>query len=157
MDLDMVNSYASFATVRVMVLFYSIATLDTCSSCARTSAIHKVRDIQCSAERRRAQRTLQLRESLKTFTGLAEIPNSKCLREKPEVMIAPSCSFILLRYTRLFPFCRNLLEMHRKYQMKWPIYNPFLSFCRNYTFKCLFLEKKKIDFSSESCCKVGYN
>ena len=32
--------------------------------------------------------------------------------------------------------------VNSKYQSKGPIYNTFLSFCRNYTFKCIFLEKK---------------
>ena len=41
MTLYMANSYASFAAVRVIVLFYPVATDDTCGSCARTSAIHK--------------------------------------------------------------------------------------------------------------------
>ena len=41
MVLDMANSDASSAKVRVLVSFYLVATDDTSSSNARTSAIHK--------------------------------------------------------------------------------------------------------------------
>ena len=41
MVLDMANSDASSAKVRVLVSFYLVATDDTNSSNARTSAIHK--------------------------------------------------------------------------------------------------------------------
>ena len=41
MALDMVNRAASSFTVRVLVSFYLVATDDTYSSSARTSATHK--------------------------------------------------------------------------------------------------------------------
>ena len=41
MALDMANNYASFATVRVMVSFYPVATDGTSSSSAITSGIHQ--------------------------------------------------------------------------------------------------------------------
>ena len=41
MALDMANSDASSATVRVLVSFYLVANDDTCSFSARTSVIHK--------------------------------------------------------------------------------------------------------------------
>ena len=89
MVLDMANSDASSATVRVMVSFYPMIPDDTCSSSARTLAIHK--------------------EKLNApISGDEHNAKSKCLGGKPEVTITISCSFIILRYTKLFLFWRNL-------------------------------------------------
>ena len=41
MALDIANSYARSATVTVIVSFYPVATNNTCSSSAKTLAIHK--------------------------------------------------------------------------------------------------------------------
>ena len=89
MPQDMANSYASSATVRVMVSFYPVALYDICSSSARISAIHKekLNDLQ---------------------SGDKHKTKSKCLGAKPEVMIGILWSFVILRYTKLFLFCRNL-------------------------------------------------
>ena len=70
MVLDMANGDASSATVRVLVSFYLVAINDTSSSSEPRRSIQK---IQCSAKRRRTQRSVQFREALKTFTGVAEI------------------------------------------------------------------------------------
>ena len=88
MALDMANSYTSSATVRIMVSYYLVATDDTCSSSARTLAIHKEKlNVPLSGDEHNAK--------------------SKCLGEKPEVTIAISCSVIILSYAKLFLFCRN--------------------------------------------------
>ena len=94
MALDTANSYASSATVRVTVTFHPVATNDTLS--ARTSAIHKEKsNVPLTGD---AHNDLfNFVKHLKTFTGLAEIAKSKCLGENPEVTIAISCSFIILR------------------------------------------------------------
>ena len=106
MALDMANSDASSATVKDLVSFYLVAT-DESSSSARTSAIHKEKfNVPLSGDE--ANDLSNIVKHLKTFTELAEIAKSKGLREKPEVMIAMSCSFILLRHKKLFLFCRNL-------------------------------------------------
>ena len=96
--LDMANSYASSATVRGMVSFYPVDTDDTCSSSGRTSAIHTEKfNVLLSGDEHND--LFNFVKHLKTFTGLAEITKSKYLRENPEVRIAISCSFIILRYT----------------------------------------------------------
>ena len=76
-----------------MVSFYPVATHDTCSSSARTD--QNLGDIH--------------KEKLNVpLSGYHHNAKSKCLGEKPEVTIAISCSFIMLRYTKLFFFCSNL-------------------------------------------------
>ena len=94
-----------------------MATDDICSSSARTSAIHKEKfNVLLSGGEHND--LFNFVNHLKTFTGFAEIANSKFLGEKPEVTIAISqCSFVILRYTKLFLFCRNLLEMPRKFKI----------------------------------------
>ena len=57
-------SYASLATVRVMVSFYPVVTDDTCSYSATENLGDRLKEIQCSAKGRRAQRPVQLREDL---------------------------------------------------------------------------------------------
>ena len=94
-----ISSYASFAIVSVMVLFYPVATDDTYSSSVRTSAIHKENFIVLLSGGEHND-LFNFVNHIKTFTGLGE---------KPKVTIAISCSFIILRYTKLFLFCRNLL------------------------------------------------
>ena len=84
------NSYSSSATARVLVLFYLVATEDTCSSSARTSAIHEEKF------------------KVPAVTTLHNAKKGKSLRETAKVTIAMSCSFIILRYTKLILFCRNL-------------------------------------------------
>ena len=95
----------------------SVATDDICSSSARTSVIHKEKfNVLLSGGEHND--LFNFVNHLKTFTGFAEIANSKFLGEKPEVIIAISqCSFVILRYTKLFLFCRNLLEMPRKFKI----------------------------------------
>ena len=133
MALDMTNSHATSATLRVMVSFYPVATDNTCSSSTRTLAIHKEKfNVQLSGDEHNNLK------HLKGFTGLPEIAKSKCLGEKPEVTIAMSCSFIILRYTKLFLFYRRKFKIISLNQ--FTIY--LLAFCRNLTFKCIFLRKK---------------
>ena len=87
MALDMANSDASSATVRVLVSFYLAATDDTSSSSARTSAIHKEKfNVPLSGDE--LKDLFNFVKHLKTFTGLAEIAKSKGLGENPEVTIA---------------------------------------------------------------------
>ena len=74
-------------------------TDNTSSSSARTSVIHKEKfnDLLSSNEH---NDLLNFVKHLKMFTGLAEITKSKSLRENginPDVTIAISCSFIILR------------------------------------------------------------
>ena len=125
MALDMANSDASSAKVRVLVSFYLLAADDTSSFSARTFAIMSQREIQCSAKRWRTQRPVQ------HITGLAGIVKSKGLREKPEMVIIISCSFIVLRYKTLFLSCRSLYKRraHSKYYSKgWICISRLLAF-----------------------------
>jgi len=78
MALDMANSDASSATVRVLVSFYLAATDNTSNS----SAIHKEKfNVPLSGDEHK--NLFNFVKLLKTLTGLAEIANSKCLEEKP--------------------------------------------------------------------------
>ena len=69
MVLDMTN--ANSTTIRVMVSFHPVDTDDTCSSCARTSAIQKL-DVPLSGDEDKD--LVNFVYHLKTFTGLAENP-----------------------------------------------------------------------------------
>ena len=109
MVLDMANSDATSATVKVLVSFYFVLT-DESSSSARTSAIHKGKlnaGVPLSGDELNVLSSIV--KHLKTgFTGLAEIAKGKRLGEKPEVMIVISCSSSILTHKKLFLFCRNL-------------------------------------------------
>ena len=86
----MANSDANSATVRVLVLFYLMATDDTSSSGTRTLAIHKEKfNVPLSSEEH--NHLFNFMKHLKTFTRLAEIAKSKHLGENPQVKIAISC------------------------------------------------------------------
>ena len=77
MVLDMANSDSSSATVRVLVSFYLVATDDTSSSSARTSAIHKEKfNVSLSGDCEHSDRFNFVKHP-KTFIGLAEIAESK--------------------------------------------------------------------------------
>ena len=99
MALDMANSAASSAAVRVIVSFYLVATDE--SSFSATLAIHKEKfSVLLNGDE--PNDLFKIMKLLITFTGLAEIAKSKGLGENPEVMIVISCSFIILRYKKLF-------------------------------------------------------
>ena len=70
MALDMANSDACSATVKVLVSFYLVAANESSSS------VKNLGDPQ-----------VLFSGALKIFTGLTELAKSKGLREKPEVMI----------------------------------------------------------------------
>ena len=102
----MANSDASSATVRVLVSFYLVATDDTSCSSARTSAIHKEKfNVPLSGDGHNY--LFNVRKHLKTFIAFAEIAKSKGLGENPEVRIATSYSFVILRYKKPI-ICRDL-------------------------------------------------
>ena len=106
MVLDMANSDASSAILRVLFLFDLVATDNTSSSSSITSAIHKEKcNILLSGHE---HDLFNFVKHLKTFTWLAEIAKTKSFGENPEVTIAISCYFITLMYKKLFLFCRNL-------------------------------------------------
>ena len=132
MTLDEANSYASSATVRVMVSFYPVATDDICSSSTRTSAIHKEK-FNVPLSRDENDDLFNFVKHLKPFTGLAGIAKSKCLGGNPEVTVAISCSFIVTQVHKAISFLLEALTTlkNSKYQSKGPIYNLFISFCRN--------------------------
>ena len=70
-----------------MVSFYPVATEDTCSSSAKTSAIHKEKfNVPLSSDDHND--LLNFVKHLKTSTGLADLTKSKCLGGNPEVTIA---------------------------------------------------------------------
>ena len=99
MALDVANSDASSVTVRVSVLFYLfVATDDTSSSSARTPAINGKEKFNVPL----SDDLFNFVKHLETFTGLAEIVESKGLGDTPEVTMAISCSFVILSYTNLF-------------------------------------------------------
>lgn len=101
MALDMANTDASSATVRVLVLFYLLGTDDTPCSSARTSAIHKAK-LNVPLHGDEHNDLFNFVKHFKAFSGLAEIPKSNYLGENPEVTIAISCSFIIMRHKKLF-------------------------------------------------------
>ena len=103
MALDMANSDASCAAVGVLVSFYLVASVNTSSSSAKTSAIHKEKIIVSLSGDKHSD-LFNFVKHLKTFSGLAEIAKSKCLGENSKVTIA---SFIILRYTKLFLFSQE--------------------------------------------------
>ena len=97
MALDMANSDASSVTVKVV-------NTDESSSNARSSAIHKGKfNVPLSGDE--PNDLSNIMKQLKIFTGLAKIAKNKGLREKLEVMIVISYSFIILRCKKLFLFC----------------------------------------------------
>ena len=118
----MANSDASSATVRVLVLFDLLATDDTSSSSARPFAIHKeIFNVLLSSHENND--LFNFVKHLKAVTGLAQIPKSKGLEENPEVTITMSCSFIVLKYKKLF-FLQESWKAHvnSKYQSKGLVY-----------------------------------
>ena len=100
---------ASSATVKVLVSFYLVPT-DKSGSSARTSAIHKVKFNVLPSGDEPTGLFRNMVKHLKAFTGLAEIAKSKGLGEKPKDMMVISCSFIILRYRKLF-FWQEPLKM----------------------------------------------
>ena len=96
----MANSDTCSGTKKVLVSFHLVAT-DESSSSARTLAIHKEKfNVPLTGDE--PNDLYNIMKHLKTFTGLAEIAKSKGLGEKSEVMIVISCSFIILRYEKLY-------------------------------------------------------
>ena len=82
MVLNMANSDASSATVRVLVSFYLVTTVVTSSSSASTSAIHTEKfNVPLSGDVHNG--LFNFVKHLKIFTGLAEIATSKGLGENP--------------------------------------------------------------------------
>ena len=80
MALDMANSDASSATVKVVVLFYVVAPDDSSSS-ARTLVIHKEKfNVLLRGDEHNDLSNIM--KHLKTFTGLAEIAKGKGPGEK---------------------------------------------------------------------------
>ena len=72
MALDMADSYASSATVRVLVSFCLVLTDNTSTSSARTSAIHKEKfNVALSGDEHNAG-SVQRREALKNLHWVSE-------------------------------------------------------------------------------------
>ena len=107
MTLDMANSDASSVTVKVVVSFYLVAT-DESSSSVRSSPIQ----FNVPLRGDEPNDLSNIVKHSKTFTGLAKIAKDKGLREKPEVTIIISCSFLILRCKKLFLFVGTLTEKH---------------------------------------------
>ena len=121
MALDMANSAASSAAVRVIVSFYLVATDDTSSSSARTSAIHKVKiNVPLSGDEHRDLFKAQ-NPSLSQLKSLRVKAPEKPPRSR---LSYPTPAFIILRYTKLFPFLQEPLKTHvnSKYQSKGSTY-----------------------------------
>ena len=95
---------------------------DESSSRVRTSAIHKEKfNVPLSGNE-----SIDLSNTvkhLKTFTVLAEMTNSRGLREKPEVMIVVSFSLIILSYFFAGTF---KTRVNSKYQSKGAVYTSHL-------------------------------
>ena len=88
-----------------------LVATDESSPSARSSAIHKGKfNVPLSGDE--PNDLSNIVKHSKTFTGLAKIAKNNGLREKPEVMIVISCSFIILRYKKLFLFVGTLTEKH---------------------------------------------
>ena len=116
MALDEANSYASSATVRVMVSFYPVATDDICSSSTRTSAICKEK-FNVPLSRDENDDLFNFVKHLKPFTGLAAIAKSKCLGENPEVTVAISCSFIVTQVHKAISFFAGTVNNTQKFKI----------------------------------------
>ena len=143
MALDMANSDASCAAVGVLVSFYLVASVNTSSSSAKTSAIHKEKIIVSLSGDKHSD-LFNFVKHLKTFTESAEIAKSKVLRGSTEVTIAILCSFIILRYTKLFPFLQEPLKYTCKFKIliqRGNLHLTYISCCRNYTFNVFFWER----------------
>ena len=97
MALDMADSYASSATVRVLVSFYLVLTDNTSTSSARTSAIHKEK-FNVALSGKEHNEAFNVVKHLKTFIGLAKVAKNKSLGEIPEVTI---CHIMLFHYTEI--------------------------------------------------------
>ena len=99
----MANSDASSATVRVLVSFYHVATVDTSSSSASASAIHPEKfNVPLSSDVYNG--LFNFVKRLKIFTGLAEIAKSKGLGGNPV------CYIVLFHHNEVqnvFLFCKN--------------------------------------------------
>ena len=112
---------------------------DESSSRVRTSAIHKEKfNVRLSGNE-----SIDLSNTvkhLKTFTVLAEMTNSRGLREKPEVMIVVSFSLIILSYFFAGTF---KTRVNSKYQSKGAVYTShLLSFVEIRIFNAFFRERK---------------
>ena len=116
------------------------------SSCsARTSAIHKEKfNVPLSGDE--PMDLSNVVKYLKTFTGLAEIAKSKCLREKPEA--SHDCHIMLFHHTEVQKAISFLQEpsktrVNLKYQSKGLIYTlHLLSFVEIRLFNVFFWERK---------------
>ena len=134
MALDMANSAASSAAVRVIVSFYLVATDDTSSSSARTSAIHKVKiNVPLSGDEHRDLFKAQ-NPSLSQLKSLRVKAPEKPPRSR---LSYPTPAFIILRYTKLFPFFAGTFKNTRQFKIsiqRVDLHLTYINCCKNKTF-----------------------
>ena len=149
MALDMANSDASSATVKVLVSFYLVAT-DESSSRARTLAIHKEK-FNASLSDDEVNDLSIIMKHLKTFTGLEEIAIRVNASEKNPRSWLSYRALSSYRGTKLQEPLKT--RVNSKRQSKGPIYTlHLLSFVKIRPVNVFLWEKNRIRESDDKLC-----